>query len=236
MECNGTKAALIFKIVFIKIVCYYSWVMEKRILAPSLLSADFANLRDELIFCKENGAGFIHIDVMDGHFVPQISYGQPVIKSIRQLTDLPFDVHLMVERPEEMVDSFISSGADWITFHYESTVHIDRLCNHIHNAGKKCGISIVPSTPVSFLEEILPLVDLVLVMTVNPGFGGQKLIPYCLEKVRWLQKIKKEKNLDYLVSVDGGVCGENLSDVLDSGCDVVVSGSAFFNGKLNWRR
>ena len=146
----------------------------KNILAPSILAADIANLGDQINKTASAGAGYLHIDVMDGQFVPQITYGQPVIKSIRKLTKLPFDVHLMVEKPELMVDSFAESGADWITFHYESTVHIDRLVNHIHSLGKKCGISIVPSTPVSFLSEILPLVDLVLVMSVNPGFGGPR--------------------------------------------------------------
>ena len=131
--------------------------MKNKILAPSLLSADFGNLKDALKLCEEKKAGFIHVDVMDGKFVPQISYGQPVVKSIRKYTDIPFDVHLMVEHPENMVDSFAGAGADWITFHQESTVHIDRLINHIHNLGKKAGISIVPSTPVSFIKEVLPL-------------------------------------------------------------------------------
>ena len=208
--------------------------MKSRILSPSLLSADFSNLAEALKLCEEKKSGAVHIDVMDGHFVPQITYGQPVIKSVRKLTSLPFDVHLMVERPEEMVDTFAQAGADCITFHQEATVHIDRLISHIHSLGKKAGISIVPSTPVSAIKEILPEVDLVLVMTVNPGFGGQKLIPYCVEKIAELDLIRKEKNYNYLISVDGGINNETLPSVLEAGVDVVVSGSAFFNGSFNW--
>lgn len=208
--------------------------MKSRILSPSLLSADFSSLEKAVKLCEEKGAGAVHIDVMDGHFVPQITYGQPVIKSIRKLTDLPFDVHLMVERPGEMIESFAQAGADWITFHQEAAVHADRIIGQIHSLGKKAGISIVPSTPVCLIKEILPLVDLVLVMTVNPGFGGQKFIPYCGDKIAELDAIRKEKGCDFLISVDGGVNAENLSSVLDLGADVVVSGSAFFNGSFRW--
>lgn len=208
--------------------------MKRKILAPSLLSADFSSLADAVKLCESRGAGCVHIDVMDGHFVPQISYGQPVIKSIRKLTDLPFDVHLMVERPDEMIDSFAEAGADWITFHAEAAVHIDRIIGHIHSLGKKAGISIVPSTPVSAIKEVLPLVDLVLVMTVNPGFGGQKFIPYCAEKIKELDSIRKERKLGYLISVDGGINSQTASYVLGFGADIVVSGSAFFNGFFEW--
>ncbi len=209
--------------------------MKKTLLSPSLLSADFSNLGAALQFIKESGGNLVHIDVMDGQFVPQITYGQPVIKSIRSISDLPFDVHLMVEKPELMVDSFIDSGADWITFHYESTVHINRLIQHIHDKGKKAGISIVPSTPVSVLSEVLRDVDLVLVMTVNPGFGGQKLIPSCVDKITELVRLRDENKYNYLISVDGGVNEKTLSSVIDAGSDIVVSGSAFFNGTLNWK-
>lgn len=210
--------------------------MKNTLLAPSLLSADFSDLSAAINKIESDGGSIIHIDVMDGQFVPQITYGQPVIKSIRKLTKLPFDVHLMVEKPELMVDSFAESGADWITFHYESTVHIDRLCNHIHDLGKKCGISIVPSTPVAFLKEILPLVDLVLVMSVNPGFGGQSFIPYTLEKIAELKKIREERGLKFDISVDGGVNEKNFSEVAAAGADILVSGSAFFSGKLKWEK
>lgn len=208
--------------------------MKGKILAPSLLSANFGNLAGALKLCEEKGAGLIHIDVMDGHFVPQITYGQPVIKSIRPLTKIPFDVHLMVERPEEMVDTFADSGADYITFHQEACVHIDRLINHIHSLGKKAGISIVPSTPVSAILPVLAQVDLVLVMTVNPGFGGQSLIPYCVDKVSELVALRREKGYNYKISVDGGVNNKTLGSVLEAGADIIVSGSAFFNGSFEW--
>lgn len=210
--------------------------MKKILLAPSLLAADFSDLRSAVKKIESCGGSIVHIDVMDGHFVPQISYGEPIIKSIRSLTSLPFDVHLMVEKPELMVDSFAESGADWITFHYESTVHIDRLINHVHSLGKKCGISIVPSTPVSHLSEILRpgLVDLVLVMGVNPGFGGQSFIPYTLEKVKELKKIREERSLDFKISVDGGVNEKTAPEIASAGADILVSGSAFFSGKLKF--
>lgn len=208
--------------------------MKNRMLAPSLLSADLADLKGALKTIETNGGKVVHIDVMDGRFVPQISYGQPVVQSLRPYSDLPFDVHLMVEHPEQQVESFAAAGADWITFHHEACVHSHRLVQRIHDLGKKAGISIVPSTPVSVLEEILGYVDLVLVMTVNPGFGGQKLIPSCVKKISELVRIREEEGLDFLVSVDGGVNAETLSSVIDAGADVIVSGSAFFTGKLKW--
>ncbi len=208
--------------------------MKKRFLSPSLLSADFSDLKSAFNKIKDSGCEFVHIDVMDGHFVPQITYGQPVIKSLRPESDLTFDVHLMVERPEEMVDSFAEAGADFITFHYESTVHIHRLVQRIHALGKKAGISIIPSTPVSVLSEILADVDMVLVMTVNPGFGGQKLIPSCVKKIGELDQMRYENAYKYLISVDGGVNNDTVESVVNAGADVVVSGSAFFSGKFNW--
>lgn len=210
--------------------------MKKTLLAPSLLSADFSDLTSAIKKIENEGGSIVHIDVMDGAFVPQITYGQPVIKSIRKLTGLPFDVHLMVEKPELMIDSFAEAGSDWITFHYESTVHIDRLIHHVHSLGKKCGISIVPSTPVSFISEVLHLVDLVLVMSVNPGFGGQSFIPYTLDKISELKKLREERKLDFLISVDGGVNEKNFSQVAEAGADILVSGSSFFSGKLKWEK
>lgn len=203
-------------------------------LAPSLLSADLADLKNALKSIESNGGSVVHIDVMDGRFVPQISYGQPVVKSLRPYSDLPFDVHLMVEHPEEQVESFAEAGADWITFHYEACVHSHRLVQKIHSLGKKAGISIVPSTPVSALGEMLEYVDVVLVMTVNPGFGGQELIPSCVRKISELVEIRKKLGLNFKISVDGGVNAETLRSVVDAGADVVVSGSAFFSGKLKW--
>ena len=170
---------------------------------------------------------------MDGSFVPQISYGQPVIAFLRKHTKLPFDVHLMVKHPELQVDSFADCGADWITFHIEGTVHVHRLIEHIKSLGKKAGIAFVPSTPVSVLSEILPLVDLVLVMTVNPGFGGQALISSCVGKIEELSAIKKAKNLSFDISVDGGVNKATAPLVIGAGADILVSGSAFFKGEFD---
>lgn len=203
-------------------------------LAPSLLSADLADLKNALSLVKNNGGSVVHIDVMDGRFVPQITYGQPVVQCLRPHSDLPFDVHLMVEHPEDQVDTFASAGADWITFHHEACVHSHRLVQHIHDLGKKAGISIVPSTPVSAISEMLEYVDLVLVMTVNPGFGGQKLIPSCLKKITELVELRKKLGLNFMISVDGGVNADTLKSVVDAGADVIVSGSAFFSGKLKW--
>lgn len=208
--------------------------MKTPILAPSLLSADFSSLKDAIQQIENNKGTAVHIDVMDGQFVPEITYGQPVVRSIRALTKLPFDVHLMVEKPEHQIDSFIKAGADWITFHYEATAHSHRLIQQIHEAGKKAGVAICPGTPVSVLEELLPCVDLILVMTVNPGWGGQKLIPACVDKVSALKKIREEKGYDYMISVDGGVNPQTVQTVVDAGTDVVVSGSSFFNGSLKW--
>jgi len=203
------------------------------LLAPSILSADFSELGAALAEIRAKGGDWVHIDVMDGHFVPNLTLGPPVIQALRSKSDLPFDVHLMVDNPATMVDSFIEAGADWITFHIEAETHAHRLAQKIRAAGRKAGICIVPSTPVSAIQEMLPFVDLVLVMTVNPGFGGQSIIPECLDKVRLLKKIKQERNLSYIVSVDGGVNRETIDAVLDAGTDVLVSGSAFFSGNLS---
>jgi ribulose-phosphate 3-epimerase len=208
--------------------------MESRILAPSLLSADFCSLADAIKKIETNNGKAVHIDVMDGQFVPEITYGQPVIRSIRKLTDLPFDVHLMVEKPENQIESFAKCGADWITFHLEAAVHSHRIIHHIHELGKKAGISIVPSTPISALEELLEYVDLILIMTVNPGFGGQTIIPSCVKKVEELKRIREEKGYKYKISVDGGVNEKTLKTVVDAGADIIVSGSAFFSGSLKW--
>lgn len=208
---------------------------NSRFLSPSLLSADFSDLTSEFKFIEEKGSSFVHVDVMDGHFVPQVSYGQPVISSIRKCTKLPFDVHLMIERPENSIVSYIESGADFVTFHIEATCHADRCVQLVHDAGKKAGIALCPATPLSAVEELLPFVDIVLVMSVNPGWGGQKLIPYTIEKIRKLADIQREKNFKYLISVDGGINQETLEDILEAGTDIVVSGSSFFRGNLEWK-
>lgn len=203
-------------------------------LAPSLLSADFCSLENAITQIEKNGGSVIHIDVMDGQFVPEITYGQPVIRSIRKLTKLPFDVHLMVENPENQIESFINAGADWITFHYEATPHAHRLIQMIHEKGKLAGISICPGTPVSALSEIIKCADIILIMTVNPGWGGQKIIPACVEKIAELKKIRQEEGCDYLISADGGINSQTLESVKTAGADIIVSGSAFFNNTLKW--
>ena len=208
--------------------------MKTPILDPSLLSADFSDLRSEMKKIETNAGSAVHIDVMDGNFVPEITYGEPVIRSVRKLTKLPFDVHLMVEKPENHIKSFADAGADWITFHYEATSHAHRVIQMIHELGKKAGVAICPGTPVSALSELLNSADIILVMTVNPGWGGQKIIPSCVEKVAALKKIREENGYGYLISVDGGVNNDTLCSVLNAGTDIVVSGSCFFNGTLKW--
>ena len=208
--------------------------MKTPILAPSLLSADFSNLEKAIKQIEENKGSAVHIDVMDGQFVPEITYGQPVVRSIRKLTKLPFDVHLMTENPERQIELFADAGADWITFHLEASPHAHRLIQLIHEKGKKAGIAICPGTSISVLSEILPCADIILVMTVNPGWGGQKLIPSCVEKVAQLKSYREEHGLNYMISVDGGVNNDTLKAVLDAGTDIVVSGSCFFNGSLKW--
>ena len=208
--------------------------MKNLILAPSLLSADFADLGSAIKKIENNSGEAVHIDVMDGSFVPEITYGEPVIRSIRKLTKLPFDVHLMIEKPELHIDSFVQAGADWITFHYEATAHAHRVIQMIHEKGKKAGVALCPGTPVSALSEILPCADIILVMTVNPGWGGQKIIPSCVEKVAEFKKYREEHGLNYKISVDGGVNNETINSVIDAGTDIIVSGSCFFNGSLKW--
>ncbi len=205
-------------------------------IAPSILAADLLHLEDEIRRVVDAGCDLLHIDVMDGHFVPNLTIGAPVVADIKKVTELPLDVHLMIENPEFSLDSFAECGADFLTFHIEATKHADRCVQRIKELNKKAGVALCPATPISALEELLPLVDIVLVMTVNPGWGGQKLIPYTLEKIRKLADIQKEKNYSYKISVDGGINASTLPLVLEAGTDVVVSGSSFFNGDLQWEK
>ena len=217
--------------------------MNKRLLAPSLLAADFGRLAEAVEKIEKGGGDVVHIDVMDGSFVPEVSFGQVVARSLRPLTKLPFDVHLMVQNPERQIESFAHAGADWITFHYEAAeaqaknggLSSVQLIEKIHSYGKKAGVSIKPATSVDSLKNLLEFADIILIMTVEPGFGGQKLIPECLDKVRELAKLRDQLGLSYKISVDGGVNAQTLDSVLQSGVDIVVSGSAFFNGSLAWR-
>lgn len=197
-------------------------------LSPSILSADFGFLARDVEIAAANGAEYIHIDVMDGMFVPNMSMGFTVIQSLRKYCDKVFDVHLMIEKPERYVERYAKAGADIITFHFESTEDPQNVIDLIHSSGKKAGISIKPATPVSAIEKYLKDIELVLIMTVEPGFGGQKFMTDMLEKVKEVYNYKTEHNLDFDIEVDGGINLQNLPDVLDAGVNVVVAGSSVF--------
>ncbi len=201
---------------------------KKLICAPSILAADFCRMGEEINLIKSSGGDWVHLDVMDGVFVPEITFGAQMVKQIRSRTDLVLDAHLMVEKPENKIPAFIDAGADYITFHVEAVVHAHRVLQMIREGGVKAGISLVPSTPVSYVAELLPFIDQILIMTVNPGYGGQKIIPECLQKVKELDRLRKEKGYGYLISVDGGINQSTIKMAAESGIDVFVAGSAFF--------
>jgi ribulose-phosphate 3-epimerase len=201
------------------------------IVAPSILSADFSKLGEEVKSIDNAGADWIHIDVMDGSFVPNITIGPLVIKSIRNITRKPFDVHLMINNPELYIKDFADAGADIITVHYESTKHLHRLIHQIKDLNKRAGISVNPATPINVLEEIIEYVDLVLIMSVNPGFGGQKFIESSIKKISKLKKIKDDNNADFIIHVDGGVSDKNIFKLKVAGCNAVVAGNYIFKSK-----
>lgn len=200
-------------------------------ISPSILSADFSRLGDEVKEICELGADYIHVDVMDGHFVPNISFGAGVMKSLNEFSSVPYDVHLMIEDPDKYLDTFVTDKTEFITVHQEASVHLDRTIEHIKSLGNgviKAGVSLNPATPVDILSCIIDKVDLVLIMSVNPGFGGQKFIPQSIDKVRELSKIREEKNLKFLIEVDGGVNGDNARLLKEAGADILVAGSYIF--------
>jgi ribulose-phosphate 3-epimerase len=203
--------------------------MPRRILvAPSVLSADFGDLAGAARAVSAMGGDFVHLDVMDGHFVPNLTFGPKVVADLRPLTDLPFDVHLMIEHPDAWIDRFADAGADWITIHREASVHAQRTLAAIRARGKRPGVSIVPATPAEALSEVLDDVDLVLVMTVNPGFGGQQLIPRTLRKVEAIVRMRESRKLGFLVEVDGGINRDTARSAIEAGADVIVAGQAVF--------
>lgn len=199
-------------------------------IAPSILSADFSVLGEQIKEIEAGGADWVHIDVMDGMFVPNISFGIPVIKSIRKLTKLPFDVHLMIEEPSRYIKDFVNAGADIITIHAEAERHLDRAINLIKCLGVKAGVALNPATPIDTLDCVLPLLDMVLIMSVNPGFGGQKFIAYSTDKIKALREKAKLLNPSLIIEVDGGVDKSNSGILYKSGTDVAVAGSAVFSG------
>ena len=198
-------------------------------IVPSILSADFARLAEEIVRVERGGARMLHLDVMDGHFVPNLTIGPPVVESVRKATRLHLDVHLMIEEPDRYVEEFVRAGANSVSVHYEACRHLDGVLGMIRRAGAMAGVVLNPATPVSLLEDVLEVADYVLLMSVNPGFGGQAFIPYVLGKVRELDRMRREKRLALPIEIDGGVHKDNLADVVRAGCDWIVTGSGIFH-------
>ena len=197
-------------------------------LAPSILSADFAHLADQIRSATEGGGTLVHVDIMDGHFVPNITIGPPVVKSLRKVTELPLDCHLMIENPDQYIPEFVEAGADWISVHQEASRHLHRTLQHIRSHGALAGVVINPATPIETLVEVLDMVDYILVMSVNPGFGGQKFIPAAVHKIRRLAEIRASRGLNYRIEVDGGIALDTVAEVVRAGAEILVAGNAVF--------
>jgi len=198
---------------------------------PSILSADFARLGEEIASVERGGATMLHVDIMDGHFVPNLTIGPPVVESIRKITKSVLDVHLMITDPDKYAPLFIEAGADQVSVHYEAATHLDRTLHNIQSLGAKAGVVINPATPVSVLEDILDVADYILVMSVNPGFGGQKFIPNALKKIQRLDRARRERGLDFKIEIDGGVNRQNVESIVRAGCDWLVAGSTVFHSE-----
>lgn len=199
--------------------------------APSILSADFSKLGADVQEICEFGADYIHVDVMDGAFVPNISFGAGVMKSLNNVTTIPYDVHLMIEDPDRYIEDFVTPNTEFITVHQEACRHLDRTIQHIHSTGVKAGVALNPATPIVMVEDVLDKVDMILIMSVNPGFGGQKFIPRALDKIRRLDEIRKTNGYDFVIEVDGGVNLQNCEELKSVGTDILVAGSAVFKAE-----
>lgn len=200
-------------------------------IAPSILSADFSRLEEQIKLVEEGGADLIHLDVMDGHFVPNITFGPPVIKMLRKVTHIPFDVHLMIENPDKYIKDFADAGADIITVHQEASIHLHRTVQHIKSFGIKAGVALNPSTPIESIRYIIDEIDMVLIMTVNPGFGGQYFIEQMKDKIVDLRKLINSRNLNIDIQVDGGIKLDNIKEIESCGANIFVAGSAIFNSE-----
>jgi ribulose-phosphate 3-epimerase len=198
-------------------------------IVPSILSADFACLGDDIAKVERGGAKMLHVDVMDGHFVPNLTLGPPVVKSIRKITALTLDVHLMITDPDTYAPVFIEAGADQVSVHYEAATHLDRTLRLIQSHGARAGVVLNPGTPVALLEDVIEVTDFVLIMSVNPGFGGQEFIPNSLKKIRQLSQIRRERRLDFAIEIDGGVSHDNVEEIVRAGCNWLVAGSHVFH-------
>ena len=201
---------------------------SKKLIASSILTADFSNLSQQIRSTELGGADWIHCDIMDGKFVPNLTFGPVVVQAVRKITKLPVDVHLMIKNPDALLENFIEAGANWVTVHQEEVVHLNRTLTRIKELGAKAGVAINPSTPITTLAEVINLVDLVLIMSVNPGFGGQKFIQSSIRKIQELSNLRTKTSSNFVIEVDGGISKNNIKELADAGCDVFVVGNAIF--------